>query len=631
MSSSSRNQRREFGRKLRNRIRRKGSDYCSRERWMQRFPFTSWLPKYRPRTAVNDLIAGLTVGLTVLPQGLAYASIAKLPSVYGLYAAIMGGFVYAIFGMAKDVSVGPTAIMSLLVSQYGTPLPEDEELNDPTYAILLAFFCGIFQIIMGVLHLGFIANYISAVVISGFTSASAVTIAMSQVKSLLGIHFASETFILDLIETFKHITQTRWQDLTLGLSCIVALAAMRFMKNKAQCKLENLGKKAPMKSRVHWKILWVFGTARNAVIVVVAAAIAYGVHTHHEDNMFTIVGNVTAGLPALSIPSFGAENILGNLNVGLIVIPVLGFLENIAIAKGFARQNNYKVETNQELIALGSCNIGSSFVSGYPITGSFSRSAINNQSGVETQAAGLVTGVLVILSLAFLTPLFYFIPKASLAAVIMYAVVFMIDYHIVVDLWRVKKLDLIPLFVTFFLSLWLGVEYGTICGIVVDIILLLYPYGKPGFKTREDQEGVLIITLEQGLRYPAMGTLHNLLDDKGLLCEVPRSAIIDFSRVASLDYSVVEGLKDVVKSFRKKQLSIMLTGVKPGIHSMLDRAKIEGVKILDSVDDALHKVNQGLEESQGDASTHLVAMVMGDREENEVAKSNEHNIEDSAV
>lgn len=219
-------------------------------------------------------------------------------------------FFYAVFGMSKDISVGPTAIMSLLVAQYGTPIPGEDELNDPTYAILLAFFCGIIQFMMGVLHLGFIANYISAVVISGFTSASAITIAMSQVKTLLGIKYPSETFLHDLIELFNHITETRWQDVTLGISCIIVLAVMRFMKNKSQGKLNDMGRTTPMKKRLPWKLVWLFGTARNAVIVVVAAAITYGLHENDKDEVFSIVGNVTAGLPEFAVPNFGAGNII---------------------------------------------------------------------------------------------------------------------------------------------------------------------------------------------------------------------------------------------------------------------------------------------------------------------------------
>ncbi|XP_780092.2 sodium-independent sulfate anion transporter isoform X2 [Strongylocentrotus purpuratus] len=589
MSSS--RQRKEVARRLKSKVK----NYCSKEKWKERFPISMWLPKYRIYKGVNDIIAGLTVGLTVLPQGLAYAGIAKLPSEYGLYAAIMGGFMYALFGMSKDISVGPTAIMSLLVAQYGTPIPGDEELNDPTYAILLAFCCGIVQLVFGILHLGFIANYISAVVIAGFTSASAITIAMSQVKTILGIKFPAETFFHDLIETFRHITETRWQDLTLGLSCIVALALMRFMKNIAQQKIEKLGKKPPLRKKIIWKFLWVFGTARNAVIVVVAAGITYGLHENGMEEVFTITGNVTDGLPPLSLPNFGADNIIKHLNIGLIIIPMLGFLENIAIVKGFARKNGYRVDTNQELIAIGACNIGSSFISGYPITGSFSRSAINEQSGVMTQASGIVTGTLVIVSLAFLTPVFYYIPKASLAAVIIYAVLFMIDYHIVVKLWRVRKPDLITLAMTFFVSLWLGVEYGTIIGILVDLLMLLYPYGKPGLTSKEVDQSVVIIQMERGLRFPAVSELQNLLDDKALIQEKPPSAILDFSNVSSMDYSVIEGLKDIFKSFSKKNSTLVLAGVRPSMRTLIDKAKIKDVVIYDTVDDALEGVDEALQ------------------------------------
>lgn len=212
----------------------------------------------------------------------------------------------------------------------------------------------------------------------------------------------------------------------------------------------------------------------------------------------------------------------------------------------------------------------------------------------------MVTGILVLLSLAFLTPIFFYIPKASLAAIIMFAVIFMIDYHIVVQLWRVRRTDLITLAMTFFFSLWLGVEYGTIIGILVDLLMLLYPYGRPGFKTRGCSDSVIIVQLEQGLRFPSVGTLQNLLDDNALLSDTPQSVVLDFTNVFTLDFSVVEGLKDIITSFKKKRLCLYLAGVRPRIRKIIDNAKIiEPADIYDTVDDALGKMDEALEEVVG--------------------------------
>ncbi|XP_072044632.1 sodium-independent sulfate anion transporter-like isoform X2 [Amphiura filiformis] len=467
-------------------------------------------------------------------------------------------------------------------------------MYDPTYAILLAFFCGIFQILMGMTRLGFVTNYISAVVISAFTSVSAVTIGFGQIKNLLGIHFESETFVMDLYHTFAHIKETNWPDLVLGLTSLLFLAIMRFGKNKSQAKLDEIGKAGPAKEKAPWKALWILGTARNAVLVVIAAGIMYGVEMNGSIGHITLTGNVTSGLPPFRPPSFKAQNILEHLNIGLVIIPLIGFLENIAIAKGFARQNNYKVESNQELIALGACNLANSFVSAYPTTGSFSRSAINSQSGVRTPAGGIVTGAIVLLALQFLTPAFNYIPKASLAAVIIYSVIFMVDYEIVPQLWKVKKIDLLPLLATFFLSLVLGVEYGTIIGIGVDMMLLLYPIAKPGYQV--EKNGFVILKLERGIRFPAVDLIQTILDEKSLMTKNPTSVIVDFTHVSSIDFSVVEGIKDTCNSFKKRGLKVAFVKVWPKVRFVLDHGNIDNLSMYDSIEEAI----QGLSKDGND-------------------------------
>ncbi|XP_072044635.1 sodium-independent sulfate anion transporter-like [Amphiura filiformis] len=578
-------------------------DYFSVDAWKDRFPITRWLPQYKASKGLSDVIAGLTVGLTVIPQGLAYASIAKLPLVYGLYSAFMGSFVYLFLGMSKDITVGPTAIMSLLVGQYGKPIDEYGEVHDPTYAILLAFFCGIFQILMGMTRLGFVTNYISAVVISAFTSVSAINIGFGQIKNLLGIRFQSETFVMDFYHLFKHIKETKWPDLVLGISSILFLALMRFGKNKSQVRLDKIGKAGPTRVKAPWKALWILGTARNAVLVVIAAGIMFIVEMNGSIGQITLTGNVTSGLPPFRPPNLGAENILKHLNIGLVIIPLIGFLENIAIAKGFARQNGYKVESNQELIALGACNLANSFVSAYPTTGSFSRSAINSQSGVRTPAGGVVTGAIVLLALQFLTPAFRYIPKASLAAVILYSVIFMVDYEIVSQLWKLKKIDLLPLCAVFFPSLVLGIEYGTIIGISVDILLLLYPIAKPGYHV--EKNGFVILKLKRGIRFPAVDLIQTILDEKSLMTKNPTSVIVDFTHVSSIDFSVVEGIKDTCNSFKKRGLKVAFVNVLAKVRFVLDHGNIDNLFMYDSIEEAIQDLKEGNDGQQTDGYSKL--------------------------
>ncbi|XP_071954618.1 sodium-independent sulfate anion transporter-like [Antedon mediterranea] len=578
-------------------IKEKVSDYCSKDTWKARFPISIWLPTYKIGYAINDFVAGITVALTVLPQGLAYASIAKLPAQYGLYSSFMGCFVYFFLGMSKDITVGPTAIMSLLVSSYGTSNSTDDTLNDPAYAITLACICGLIQIVIGVLHLGALTSFISATVISGFTTASALTIGAGQIKNLFGISYEGDAFYEDIIGVISNITDTNVWDLLLGSVSLIILFLLKVLKD-ASMKWEERDRDAPTSYIVLYKSLWLLGTARNAVVVIASALVAVILESTGHEDALTLTGEVPAGLPSPSPPDFSLPGLMDILGVGIAIVPLIGFLEAIAIGKGFGRQNGYKVEPNQELIALGSCNVLGSFFSSYPVTGSFSRTSINNQSGVKTQAGNLVTGTLVILSLLFITPAFQYIPKAALAAVIISAVFNMMNFRIFLQLWKLNKLDLLPLSATFISSLFLGVAYGTLIGIGIDLLILLYPSARPQIKveflgnsfTRGQHRGygtvvpvggesvpddgllfgnrkfdlgtITVVHLLQGLFYPSAEFIQDKLTSEIVMNPKVEGAIIDFDRITNLDYSIIVALKDFVAAFQKSRGSIDIASIK---------------------------------------------------------------------
>lgn len=595
-------------------------DYCSGRSWRKRFPFTIWLPQYSFRYVINDFIAGLTVALTVIPQSLAYASIAKLHIQYGLYSAFMGCFVYFIFGTSKDITVGPTAILSLLVATYDDPIKPGSDYNDPKLAIILAFMCGVIQFVMGVLHLGSLTGFISTPVISGFTSASAITIAAGQAKHLLGLSFSSDTFFESLVGIFAHIRQTNGWDLLMGLSSMVVLLLLQKIQRDSSLWMSHHTEDTPGYLKVVRKSLWFLGTARNAVIVGCTAILVWSLDTAGYAGKISTTGNVTEGIPTPSLPDFADFHfltVIRELNVGLIIVPLIAYLEAIAIGKAFARKNGYRVEPNQEIIALGLCNIAGSFFSSYPVTGSFSRTAINSQSGVKTPAGGVVTGVLVLLSLQFLTPLFQFIPKAALAAVIITAVLKMFNYKMFVKLWQVSKLDLIPLTVTFVASLFLPVQYGTIIGVVVDLIILLYPIARPEIKAVSPSNAilkqednlflpsdrssplvqiescpVLVVQVDRSVRYPSaenlVEKLNNIRESK---VYYQQHVIFDFSRVCEIDYTAVESLSDAIADFAKAGVKLYFVHVKLYIHDMLHRANIPGLEIFPSVQEAMQSLS----------------------------------------
>ncbi|NXB61080.1 S2611 protein, partial [Struthidea cinerea] len=542
-------------------------------------PILRWLPRYSRAWLPLDLLAGLAVGLTTVPQALAYAELAGLPLQYGLYSSFMGCFVYCFLGTAKDVTLGPTAIMSLLVSSY--------TFHEPVYAVLLAFLSGCIQLAMGLLHLGFLLDFISCPVIKGFTSAASVTISFNQIKNILGLQGIPRQFFLQVYETLRRIWETRAGDAVLGLTCLAVLTGLRAMKSH----LPQAAPAEPLAVRISYLIVWISATARNALVVLFAGLVAYSFQVMGSQP-FRLTGSIPQGLPAFRPPRFSLavpngtvpfQSMVEDMGVGLAVVPLMGLLETIAIAKAFASQSGYRIDPNQELLALGVANVLGSFVSSFPITGSFGRTAVNAQSGVCTPAGGLVTGALVLLSLAYLTSLFYYIPKAALAAVIISAVVPMFDAGIFRTLWRVKRLDLVPLCVTFLLCFW-EVQYGIVAGVLVSGILLLYSIARPPIKVSEG--AVLLVQLGSSLHFPAVEHLRDSVCSRALAASPPRSVILDCCHVSSIDYTVVVGLAELLQELRRHGLSVAFCGLKDPVLQVLLSADLEGFRHFPSWEEA---------------------------------------------
>uniref|UniRef100_A0A8D0EXM7 Solute carrier family 26 member 11 n=1 Tax=Strix occidentalis caurina TaxID=311401 RepID=A0A8D0EXM7_STROC len=547
---------------------------CVRSRPGWRLPVLGWLPRYSGAWLQLDLVAGLTVGLTVVPQALAYAEVAGLPLQYGLYSSFMGCFVYCFLGTAKDVTLGPTAIMSLLVSSYA--------FHEPVYAVLLAFLSGCIQLAMGLLHLGFLLDFISSPVIKGFTSAASVTISFGQVKNILGLQGIPRQFFLQLCEMLRRIGETRAGDAVLGLACLAALAGLRAMKSR----LPRAAPVAPLAARISHLIVWTSATARNALVVLFAGLVAYSFQAMGSQPL-TLTGSIPQGLPTFRLPRFSMaapngtvpfQTMVEDMGVGLAVVPLMGLLETVAIAKAFG--------TAACCIPLsfptaGFANILGSFVSSYPITGSFGRTAVNAQSGVCTPAGGLVTGALVLLSLAYLTSLFYYIPKAALAAVIVSAVLPMFDAGIFRTLWRVKRLDLVPLCVTFLLCFW-EVQYGIVAGMLVSGILLLYSIARPPVSEGD----ALLVQPGSSLHFPAIEHLRDTICSRALAASPPRSVILDCCHISSIDYTVVVGLAELLRELRKHGRSLAFCGLQDPVLQVLLAAELEGFQHFPSREEA---------------------------------------------
>ncbi|KOC65147.1 Sodium-independent sulfate anion transporter, partial [Habropoda laboriosa] len=506
------------------------SRFDSKQLLLRRIPILSWLPRYTLSKLLQDVLAGLTVGLTAIPQGIAYAIVAGLPAQYGLYSSFMGCFVYLVFGSCKDITVGPTAIMALLSQHHVIRLGDDiarkrlysiesseglflgtqKKVGVPLYletvyvmvwhcAVLLSFLTGCVILFMGVLHLGFLLEFVSMPVISGFTNAAAMIIGTSQLGTLFGLSGRSDSFIDAIVKVVNHANEITPWDPLLGVCSMIILVCFKNLPGKKNG--------TPFE-----KFMWVTSLARNAVVVIFGIILSYSLYAY-DLKPFKITGNITKGLPPLELPPFSIvrgndtynfKELVSELGSTVVSVPLIAILESIAIAKAFARGKT--VDANQEMLALGLCNIFGSFSRSMPTTGSFTRTAVNNASGVKTPMGGVITGCLVLLACGLLTSTFEFIPKATLAAVIIVAMYYMLELHIFIVLWRTKKIDLIPLTVTLLSCLAIGPEYGMIAGIAVNLILLLYFAARPGLLIEErvvDGLTILFVSPKQSLSYPA--------------------------------------------------------------------------------------------------------------------------------
>jgi sulfate permease, SulP family len=545
-----------------------------------------WLLHYEKKDLKGDITAGLIVAIMLIPQGMAYAMLAGLPPVIGLYASTIPLIIYALFGSSRQLAVGPVAMVSLLVFTGVSAFAEPGSNEFVSLALLLALMVGVMQLAMGLLKLGFIVNFLSHAVISAFTSAAAIIIGMSQLKHLLGIKLGqSENVFLLIWEAITRIGETNLITFAIGLVSIIMLVVLR----KKWPKLP-----APL------------------FVVVFGSLAVYFLNL--QEKGVSIVGEVPKGIPALSMPAFELEAIMGLLPIAL-TITFVGFMESVAVAKAIASKENYKIDANRELNGLGLANIAGSFLSAFPVTGGFSRSAVNYQAGARTGLASIITAVLILLTLLFFTDLFYFLPNSVLAAIIMVAVYGLIDFKEAKHLFKVKKADGITFAITFAATLLTSIEQGIIIGVVFSLLVFIwrsaYPHAAQlGYV---EKEGVY----RNIKRYPDASTLHDTIifridaslyfanmaffEDK-LRKELQKKPdtkqiILDFTAVNAMDAVAVEELEKLMKEFNQNGLSIMIAGMKGPVIDITRRAGWEEKfgKQVDylSIDHALGGTEEG--------------------------------------
>ncbi len=413
------------------------------------FPFLTWIGELKDKDVLRaDIIAGVTVALVLIPQSMAYAQLAGLPAYYGLYISFLPVMIAALWGSSRQLATGPVAVVSIMTATALAPIATSPE-HYIALAMFLALLVGLFQLFLGVFRLGVIVNFLSHPVIVGFTNAAALVIGLSQLSKIFGVSMpgnASDHFLGRIWGVLEQVGDTHM------LTLIMALAALAIMLG-----LKKYSPKAP------------------GVLIAVASAIVISWLFGFEEKGGTVVGAIPEGLPNLQVPIMSFE-LMSSLLPAAIVISLVGFMEAISIAKAMAAKTKDHIDPNQELIGQGLGNIAGSFTQAYPASGSFSRSAVNLNAGARTGFSSVVTAIIVVITLLFLTPLLYHLPQGVLAAVIMMAVFGLINFKAVIHAWRASKHDGLASIVTFIATLGFAphLDQGILLGAGLAIGLYLY-------------------------------------------------------------------------------------------------------------------------------------------------------------
>ncbi|ESK85900.1 sulfate permease [Moniliophthora roreri MCA 2997] len=439
------------------------------------FPIITWITRYNAGWFTGDLIAGVTVGMVLVPQGMSYAQIATLPPEYGLYSSFVGVFIYCFFATSKDVSIGPVAVMSLTVSQIIKHVEENhgEQWSRPLIATTLSFICGFIVLGIGLLRLGWLVEFIPAPAVSGFMTGSAISIVAGQVPGLMGItgfDTRAATYLV-IINTLKGLPRTTL-DAAWGLPALVALYCIRIT-------CDRLTKRFPRRARIFFFV----SVLRHAFVILVFTIASWLYTRHRADSKgkypIKILGQVPRGLKHVHTPTID-PSLVSALASQLPIATIILFLEHISISKSFGRLNGYKINPNQELIAIGVTNTIGSVFGAYPATGSFSRSALKSKSGVRTPIAGIYTAVVIIVALYGLTPAFFWIPNASLSAVIIHAVADLVaSPPQVFSYWRVSPLEFIIWTAAVLVTIFSSIENGIYVSVATSLALLLIRVAHP--------------------------------------------------------------------------------------------------------------------------------------------------------
>lgn len=539
------------------------------------FPILAWSRGYDRGTLTSDLIAAVIVTIMLIPQSLAYALLAGLPPEVGLYASIAPLLIYAVFGTSRTLAVGPVAVASLMTA---TAVGQLAQQGTPEYlsaAIALAFLSGLMLTVMGLLRLGFLANFLSHPVISGFITASAIIIAMGQMKSLTGIPVKGHNLLEQIRSLLENLSAFNGITALLGLGTIAFLFWTR-KQVKPLLKARGLSDRL---ADTGAKMAPILSIAVTTLLVFAFGLDAQGV---------AIVGDIPNVLPALAIPAYDPKLWL-EIATPALLISIVGYVETISVAQTLAAKRRQRIDPDQELIGLGTANIGSALSGGFPVTGGFSRSVVNFEAGAQTPAAGAFTAIGIALATVFLTPLLFFLPKATLGATIFVAVLSLVDLKAIRTTFAYSKADFAAMAATVLLTLTEGVEFGIMAGVGISLFLHLQRTSKPHYAivgrvpgtehfrnilrhAVETDPATLAIRIDESLYFPNARFLEDTINGTLAANCAIKNVVLMCPAVNFIDSSALESLEALNARLADSGVRLHLSEVKGPVMDRLRRS-----------------------------------------------------------
>jgi len=538
-------------------------------------PCVPWVRAYTRVTLGQDLLAALIVTIMLVPQSLAYALLAGLPAEMGLYASILPLIVYALMGTSRTLSVGPVAVASLMTASTVGGVAQQGTSDYASAAVMLALLSGLLLIGLGLLRVGFISNFLSHPVVSGFITASGVIIGLSQLRHILGVE-AHGNSAPELLSTLSaDLLATNPITLAVGVSALGFLCLCRSQLTPRLMRVGLSHRAADLVTRT---------TPIVAIVVTISAAVLWDLESHGV----ALVGHVPSGLPAFSSPIIDSA-LIQQLLLPAGLISLIGFVESVSVAKTLGAKRRQRIDANQELIGLGAANVASAISGGFPVSGGFSRSAVNFEAGAATQGASILTAIGIACAAIFLTPALYFLPKATLAATIIIAVASLVDVNIIKKSWHYSRTDFIAVAVTISLTLLLGVEIGVLSGIAVSIGLHLYKTTRPHVAIvgnlpgtehyrnidRHDvktHDNILALRIDQSLYFANANYLEDIIYGALAAHEEVEHVVLMCSSVNEIDLSALEALTEINLRLSELGIDLHLSEVKGHVMDGLERS-----------------------------------------------------------